>query len=278
MYEEEMNRQGFVFLSGQPGVMAELHRHREVEVNLVVEGEMEYLFGGRRVAIPEGQLAVFWATIPHGVVRTAAATRAHCIHLPLVRFLQWQVSSDLVHRLLNGEIVREPDAASFPRDRALFEQWRQDVRGAFPDACRVVLLELEARLRRLGWGIGTTSGGERPNTDAAMPRDQGVDHVERMAVFMSERYQERLTADDIAGAAGLHPKYAITLFRGHCGMTPAEYLTQQRLSQAQRLLATTDAKVVDIAFTAGFGSVSQFYEVFTRVCGQTPKDFRASQK
>ena len=61
-------------------------------------------------------------------------------------------------------------------------------------------------------------------------------------------------------------------------MTLREYLTQQRLSQAQRLLATTDSKVVDVAFASGFGSVSQFYDVFTRYCGQSPNHFRASQQ
>jgi AraC-like DNA-binding protein len=55
-------------------------------------------------------------------------------------------------------------------------------------------------------------------------------------------------------------------------------LAQQRISQAQRLLAATDKKIVDVAFSSGFGSVSQFYDVFTRHCHQSPKDFRRRQK
>lgn len=276
-FQEEMRRRGFLFLSGKPGVMPALHRHREVEVNLVVSGELMYLFGGTRVAVPAGQVAVFWAMIPHQVVWRAEGTRFYCVHLPLARFLQWQLPRELTSRLLHGEIVREQDETREARDRSLFEQWRADLEESSPDVNHVVLLELEARLRRLAWGSSASSEAIR-SSDVASDGGRWLESVERMAVFITEHYHERITTGDIAAAAGLHPKYATALFQERCGMTLREYLTQQRLSQAQRLLATTDGKVVDVAFGSGFGSVSQFYEVFTRYCGQSPHHFRESQK
>ena len=45
------------------------------------------------------------------------------------------------------------------------------------------------------------------------------------------------------------------------------------MAHARRLLVTTDAKVLDIAMRAGFGSVSQFYNVFSQVTGQTPRQY-----
>ena len=45
------------------------------------------------------------------------------------------------------------------------------------------------------------------------------------------------------------------------------------VAHARRLLATTDAKVLDIAMQAGFGSASQFYNVFHQVAGQTPRQY-----
>ena len=150
-FEKEIQRHGFLFLSGEVGVMPALHRHREVEVNLLVSGEMVYLFGGTRVLVPAGQIAVFWAMIPHQVVWRAERTCFHCVHLPLARFLQWQLPRELTGRLLHGEIVREQDKRRESQDRSLFEQWRSDLEEAAPDVSHVVLLELEARLRRLAW-------------------------------------------------------------------------------------------------------------------------------
>ena len=118
-----------------------------------------------------------------------------------------------------------------------------------------MLLELEARLRRLARSAAIDRRGEVAGGDGSL------DKLEQMAVFITEHYQDRITVADIAAAAHLHPKYTTGLFRDRRGMTLRDYLVQQRLSQAQRLLATTDRNVVDVAFASGFGSVSQFYEV-----------------
>lgn len=102
----------------------------------------------------------------------------------------------------------------------------------------------------------------------------GLQHVERMARCMAERYREDLTITDIARAAGLHPNYAMPLFRRLSGVTIRDYLLQHRLTRAQQLLLTTDDKVLDVALASGFGSSSAFYEIFTRVLKETPVEFR----
>ena len=258
--------------------MPELHQHREVEVNLVVEGELTYLFGGSLATLPAGQVAVFWAMIPHQTVHIVEGTCSFRIHIPLARFLQWDLPSEFTSCLLHGEIVREPDASWAAHDNWLFEQWRVDLDVPSTDVNQIVLLELEARIRRLARSVFLSSDKDPENDLTPAIRDRAFEKVEQMAVYITENYQERITTSDIAAAAGLHPKYAMTLFRDRCGITIGEYLAQQRISQAQRLLATTEKKIVDIAFTSGFGSLSQFYDVFTRHCHQSPKDFRRRQK
>jgi len=54
-----------------------------------------------------------------------------------------------------------------------------------------------------------------------------------------------------------------------------EYIAQQRVAYAQRLLATTSLKVIDVAMESGFGSACRFYCVFARLCGTTPRQYRA---
>jgi len=46
------------------------------------------------------------------------------------------------------------------------------------------------------------------------------------------------------------------------------------LIHSQRLLITTDQKVIDVAFASGFRSLSSFYEAFLKVVKETPKAFR----
>ena len=41
------------------------HRHQELELNLMFQGSMTYLFGAETLELSKGQLALFWATTPH---------------------------------------------------------------------------------------------------------------------------------------------------------------------------------------------------------------------
>ena len=42
-------------------------------------------------------------------------------------------------------------------------------------------------------------------------------------------------------------------------MTLLEYIAQQRVAYAQRLLATTNLKIIDVAMDSGIGSVCRFH-------------------
>jgi len=47
-----------------------------------------------------------------------------------------------------------------------------------------------------------------------------------------------------------------------------EYVTRLRVSHAQRLLITTDTKVVDVALESGFASVAPFSQAFRTYANQ----------
>jgi AraC-like DNA-binding protein len=64
------------------------------------------------------------------------------------------------------------------------------------------------------------------------------------------------------------------LFKKAFGTTLIDYLTHHRVSHAQRLLATTNEKIVEVAFNSGFNSISRFNEAFRRACGCTPRAYR----
>jgi AraC-like DNA-binding protein len=180
---------------------------------------------------------------------------------------------EFTSRLLRGEMIREPDATQEDMDRLRFENWRTDLGSANSDMLKIVESEVQARLRRLAIRVAQSP---RTRSDNVAPADkQSIDKVEQIARHIGEHYHDSITIDDIGRVVELHPKYAASLFKKHCGMTIGEYITEHRLSQAKRLLATTELKIVDIAFEAGFNSVSRFYEVFELNCGQTPKAYRA---
>ena len=85
-----------------------------------------------------------------------------------------------------------------------------------------------------------------------------------------------LRVSDLANTIGVHPHTASRLFARSVGTGLQAFLTQHRIAVAQSLLASTDAKIPDIAASAGFGSSSQFHAIFLRETGLTPSRYRRS--
>jgi transcriptional regulator GlxA family with amidase domain len=157
------------------------------------------------------------------------------------------------------------------RDDALFTAWERDLRSGQSEAAQIAALEVEARLRRLALHNATA--------EVRVKSTQGeLRHVEKMAAFMAQNYEAALGIEEIAHAAGVHPNYAMNLFKREFGLSLGEFLLRTRLSHAQRLLATTDRKVLDIAFGCGFGSASRFHAAFKMHCGQSPAAYRKALK
>ncbi len=132
--------------------MARFDRHNEIELNLLDRGSLTYLLGGRRISIPPGRLAVFWAAVPHQIVNFAGVAPYRVMTIPLAWFLQWRLDERLVHPVVHGEVVLAPEA-DYPMDRLLCDAWLKDARSASAELRRVCLREVECRLRRLAMGL-----------------------------------------------------------------------------------------------------------------------------
>ncbi|MBC7869819.1 MAG: helix-turn-helix domain-containing protein [Chitinophagaceae bacterium] len=264
---QEISHFGLRGWRGYPGLMTLPHRHDDIEFNLVESGRMTYVFGSHQIDLYAGHFVLFWAAAPHQLIALEEDTNLIWLTLPLAWFLRWQLSDALTRRILNGEMIFVSEEAGSSRDDTLLNQWLEDLQIATPERRKIVLLELEARLRRLGLQTSEKS---------TLAKQGETSKAEQMAVFIANHYTEPLMIPQIAAAVHLHPNYAMKVFRQAYGRGLMDYVTQHRLLHAQRLLVTTQADILEIALEAGFGSSSSFYAAFKRICGQSPGQYRTA--
>ncbi len=98
--------------------------------------------------------------------------------------------------------------------------------------------------------------------------------VARVLHFLHTRFTENITIDMLAEDAHISKYYLCRLFRACTGMSIVQYLNEQRLTSARRLLAQTHRPITAIAQDCGFGSPSHFCALFHEREGMTPRDFR----
>jgi AraC-like DNA-binding protein len=264
---------GLTCVRWNPSPMRRPDHHNEIELNMLQSGWLTYLLGGRKVKIEAGHLSAFWAAIPHQIIDFGRTTEYFVATLPLAWFLQCRLPESLVQPLMRGEVLTDLGADRAAADPALFAQWDRDLQTDKREVRDIVILEMEARLRRLAASLPTPAKAKQRRLRLAL-QDGGLNKVEQMACLVAQRYREPLTVMEISKAVGLHPNYAMNLFKKAFGTTLIEYLTTHRVSHAQRLLVTTDDKIVEIAFGSGFNSISRFNEAFRRACGCTPREYR----
>lgn len=268
---------GFSCLRWTPSRMPRCDRHNEIELNLLACGTLTYLIGGQKVTVPAGRLSIFWAGIPHQIIEFGGLGEYFVLTIPLAWFLQWRLPDQLTQPILHGQMVVEPDETRLAWDWARFGTWSEDARTGTERHRHICLLEIEARLRRLALTVADVPPQSRAKSPAVLG-PQHLSRAEQMACYIARHYTKPLTVETIGRHVGLHPNYAMGVFQRAFGTTLLKYVTQHRLSHAQRLLVTTDDLVIDIALKSGFGSLSRFNEAFRRSFGCTPREYRRSHQ
>ena len=119
---------------------------------------------------------------------------------------------------------------------------------------RLALDEIQLRLRRLalvGWQLGNSNQAVVRKITNLGTSTRATAYVEAMANFIAEYYMEPIGVNDVAGHIGLHPNYAMTLFKRIVGLSVSAYITRHRLSHAQAMLLNTDKNILSIVMECG---------------------------
>jgi AraC-like DNA-binding protein len=87
-------------------------------------------------------------------------------------------------------------------------------------------------------------------------------------------YTEPLSLEDLAAAAkGVTTFHLIRSFRSTFGLTPHQYIIQQRIARARKLLQRPGANVAAVAVEVGFGDQSHLHRHFVSTLGVTPGQY-----
>ena len=93
---------------------------------------------------------------------------------------------------------------------------------------------------------------------------------------MLDRPSDPLALDDLARLAGMSRSVFAVRFAAAFGRPPIEFLKAVRLSNAARLLTTTDLPIKRIAQSVGYESRSYFSRAFRARYDADPSDFRSA--
>ena len=99
-------------------------------------------------------------------------------------------------------------------------------------------------------------------------------HAEVAAQFLSDHIGDHVGLAEVAEHVGITASYLSRVFSERTGYTVMEYLTRLRIRRAADLLRDRSLQVKEIMIQSGYRDPSYFGQVFRRLLGLTPSEFR----
>ncbi len=259
-----------------PPVMAMPHWHAQVEINYIIRGSVHYRMNDHAIQLNAGDMCLFWGGQPHQMDDSSDDSIYAGAHLPLVHFFRMRLPESVPSQLMQGAtlVTSATDAA----DKENFARWYSYARSGDPVKAEHAVNELLLRIERVGFEPYKMLPDCRAHSSGEQSSQQSSRVVARMCDFIAGNFMHDIDSVDIATSAGVHPKYAMNVFKKSTGMTLNNYVSLLRLSYAQAMLLRDGANVLQVAMDSGFGSLSAFNKSFRNIAGMSPSDFRRDMR
>jgi AraC-like DNA-binding protein len=269
---------------------AECHWHQDIEFIVVMEGEMLYHVNDQVYPLGEGD-GIFVNTnrLHFGAGDEAAfagdpkgGTPAECVFLCLLlhpsllcahpyienRFVNPLLYDNRFDALFFPATMTDWRAQALKRIRALAELTRQS-----PDDS---VLEAQSRFYGL-WDLLSMNTmhqveGEKTVEKCTANRDDLA--IKRMISFIQKNFSEKITLDDIAKAGLVSTSKCCRIFKKALRKSVFDYLLHFRIRRSLRLLTNESISITEVAFASGFSSSCYYGEIFKRLLGMSPGEYR----
>lgn len=123
----------------------------------------------------------------------------------------------------------------------------------------LVLIEIERKLHEVSGGLKEYYGSVK---------------FYEIKNFIDENCFRKVTLVDIAKEFYCSPVYLGRLFKRCMGKSFIEYVRDKRMEKAIELLITSNITIEELAMSVGYSDKTQFYSIFEKYTGKTPKKYR----
>lgn len=104
--------------------------------------------------------------------------------------------------------------------------------------------------------------------------EEETDHIKTATTIIDYNFNNDLSIESLANDLHLSASYFSRLFKKELGISPKQYLLEQRIKRAKELLKTTNASVIEIANSVGIPDQLYFSRIFKKKVGISPLEYR----
>lgn len=218
-----------------------------VDLTICVEGKMEYLFNGQHITLGAGDAILFLPGHTIERFQTDVPTKYASINVTFEYDPGISISGYLPN-CVNPDILYLLEC--FKRDfKIRSPKRRQKCLSLFSYICNNI--------------HDTVCDKENPR-------------VREIKQYVVDNLSGDLSLESIAGKVHLTPQYMCTLFKKHTGNTVVNFILNERIELAKRLIVSLNEPMSKIAVRCGFDDYYYFSHTFKKITGVSASSYRKS--
>ena len=105
-------------------------------------------------------------------------------------------------------------------------------------------------------------------------KDHNDDEVKLAQDYIEQHYQEKITVDDMAKMVAVSRRSFERRFKNATDNTVIEYLQRVKIEAAKRSFESTRKNISEVMFDVGYSDTKAFRNVFKKIAGLTPVEYR----
>lgn len=102
--------------------------------------------------------------------------------------------------------------------------------------------------------------------------------IQKAIVYIYDHAKRKISLKDVAAGLHVNACYLSSIFKKETGKSLTLFITEIKMEEAKRLLQNTSFPITTICYEIGFDNPSYFTEVFKKIVGVTPKEFKAAER
>ena len=235
-----------------------LHWHNYFELEILSEGEAVHYLNGKKYDMCVGSGYILTPADYHIIVPNDPTQKIW--HVP---FDETLLSAKHLHTILSlkSDKVFHLEEEAYQRVEKILRLLKYEYRQEGENCTQELFNCLLCSIFRTMTAAQTT-----------MP-PENISDVSKGILYLETHFRETPSLSEVAAYAGFNPSYFSVVFRKVTGQTYTQRLNHLRVTYAKKLLKT-DMSIADVCYASGFGTLSNFHNIFSKITGTTPSEYR----
>lgn len=246
-----------------------LHWHQEMEILLLVKGELQVNVENMYYHMQKDDLILMNSNDVHSFFGQDPQNLAVIIQLDMNMFKRLHPQIEKMEFVCNS-IKESKEHEKY----VLLKNCLIDILRVFDTKEPGYIIEISIILQQIILNLVRNFEINIMDEEKLEKHSDNLKRLERILNFIEQNYNRRITLKEISDREYLSTYYFSHFFKDKIGMSFQSYLKYIRLKKAYEMLLNTDEKLVDVAMKNGFSNSQIFASSFKEQYGLTPKQCR----